>query len=98
MSWRAVASRKTHSMLRSIYSTAEGITKVCGLDGKKVYSATAPHSIKVCRGVIQGEIISPIFFILAMEQVFHTHDLNPWGITIDNHLLVSVLGCADDAD
>ena len=59
-------SRKTRAMFRDIYSAAEGMTRVKGLNGKYVYSKV----FKVRRGVVQGDIISPIFFILTMEQVF----------------------------
>ena len=49
------------------------------------------------RGVIQGDIISPIFFILVMEQLFRTHDPSPTGVTAGNYLQIGVLGYADDA-
>ena len=62
----AGASRKTRAMFRAIYAAAEGTARVRGLNGNQVYS----ESFKVRRGVIQGDIISPIFFILAMEQIF----------------------------
>ena len=90
---RAGASRKTRAMFRAIYAAAEGTARVRGLRGNKVYSA----SFKVRRGVIQGDIISPIFFILAMEQVFRLHDPSPAGVSIGNYLQIGVLGYADDA-
>ena len=89
----AGASRKTRAIFRAIYAAAEGIARVRGLHGDKVYSA----SFKVRRGVIQGDIISPIFFILAMEQLFRTHDHSPVGIKLGNYLQVGVIGYADDA-
>ena len=52
---------------------------------------------EVRRGVIQGDIISPIFFILAMEQIFRLHDKDGDGVTLGNHLHIGVLGYADDA-
>ena len=57
------ASRKTRTIFRAIYADAEGMARVKGLDGRYVYS----KSFKVRRGVVQGDIISPIFFILVME-------------------------------
>lgn len=89
----AGASRKTRTMFRAIYRAAEGTARVRGLDGKHVYS----ESFQVRRGVIQGDIISPIFFILAMEQIFKMHDPSPDGIALDNYLRLSTLGYADDA-
>ena len=89
----AGASRKTRAMFRAIYAAAEGTARVRGLNGNQVYS----ESFKVRRGVIQGDIISPIFFILAMEQIFRVHDPSPAGMTVGNYLHVGVLGYADDA-
>ena len=91
---KAGASRKTHAMFRAIYAAAEGMARVRGLDARHVYS----KSFKVRRGVVQGDIISPIFFILAMEQVFRSHDSNKShaGASIGNYLQVGVLGYADD--
>ena len=88
----AGASRKTRAMFRAIYKAAEGTARVRGLDGKHIYSAT----FKVRRGVVQGDIISPIFFILAMEQLFRVHDKNPTGVPIGNYLQIGTLGYADD--
>ena len=90
---RAGASRKTRAIFRAIYAAAEGIARVRGLDNKQVYSA----SFKVRRGVIQGDIISPIFFILTMEQIFRVHDASPAGVSVGNYLHGGVLGYADDA-
>ena len=89
----AGASRKTRAIFRSIYKAGEGIARVRGLNGSTIYS----ESFKVRRGVIQGDIISPVFFILAMEQIFRMHDCDGDGITVVNHLHVRVLGYADDA-
>ena len=49
------------------------------------------------RGVIQVDIISPILFILALEQIFRTHDRSPAGVQVGNYLQIGVLDYADDA-
>ena len=68
-------------MFRAIYRDAEGIARVSGLHGNKIYS----KAFKVLRkGVIQGDIISPIFFILAMEQIFRVHDPSAEGVSVGN--------------
>ena len=89
---KAGASRKTRAMFRTIYKAACGMARVRGLNGKTIYS----KSFKVRRGVVQGDIISPVFFILAMEQIFRLHDNEGDGVAVGNHLHIGVLGYADD--
>ena len=49
------------------------------------------------RGVIQGDITSPLFFILALELILKTHDLIPGkGVEFGGEN-VHTLGYADDA-
>ena len=52
---------------------------------------------EVRRGVIQGDIISPIFFILALDQLFQEHDIYGDGVAVGRILHLRVLGYADDA-
>ena len=40
---------------------------------------------QVRRGVIQGDIISSIFFILVMEQLFRVHENTNESVTIGNY-------------
>ena len=80
-------------MFRAIYQAAEGTARVRGLNGRTIYS----ERFKVRRGVVQGDIISPVFFVLAMEQIFRLHDNEGDGITMGNHLNIGVLGYAHDA-
>ena len=89
----AGASRKTRAIFRAIYQAAEGTARVRGLNGLTIYS----KAFKVRRGVIQGDVMSPIFFVLAMEQIFRLYDDNRDGVTLGNHLHIGVLGYADDA-
>ena len=51
----------------------------------------------VSRGVVQGDIISPILFILALDQLFKAHDVLGTGVKWDSGLQIRVLGYADDA-
>ena len=90
---RAGASRKTRAMFRAIYRSAAGTARVNGLDGKKLFSKT----FKVSRGVIQGDIISPIFFILALDQLFQERDIYGEGQAVGDIITLRVLGYADDA-
>ena len=90
---RAGASRKTRAMFRAIYSAATGIARVRHTDGKCIYS----EPFKVRRGVIQGDIISPVLFILALDQIFQAHDKSGEGVKAGSILRVRTLGYADDA-
>ena len=69
----AGASVKTRRMFRAIYKAASAVTKVSDVDGKEVMSN--PFSID--RGVVQGDITSPLYFILALELILREHDKNP---------------------
>ena len=72
------------AMFRAIYAAAEGTARVRGLNGKQLYSAT----FETRRGVIQGDIISPIFFILALEQLLRVYDTAPKGVRVGNYLQI----------
>ena len=90
----AKASRKSREIFRVIYKITTGIARVRDTDGKYVYSG----SFQVRRGVIQGDIISSILFILALDQLVQTADRSRTGVKYDSFLRISVLGYghADD--
>ena len=79
-------------MFLAIYAAAEGTARVRGLNDKTLRI----ESFKVRRGVIQGGIVSPIFFILALKQLFRTHNPSPTGVQVGNYLQIGTLGYADD--
>ena len=89
---KAGASRKSRAIFRAIYKAATGIARVRGVDGKYELSG----KFNICRGVIQGDIISPVLFILALDQLVQTVDKAGTGIRC-GVLKVRVLGYADDA-
>ena len=89
---KAGASRKSRALFRSIYEAATGTAKVLGLDGKNSYS----HTFNIERGVIQGDIMSPIFFIIALDQLLQEHDKGGQGIKVGNINEIRMLGYADD--
>lgn len=84
---KAGASRKTHVTFRAIYAAAEDTSWLRGLNGEHIYNAR----FKVRRGVVQGDIVFPIFFIPVMEIICHTHDKNPTGVTLGSFLQVGTL-------
>ena len=89
----AKARPKTRAIFRSIYRSATARTKVKGTDGQSVLSAKFP----VRRGVIQGDLTSPIYFIIALEAILRRYDnINGKGIDFGGARL-HTLGYADDA-
>ena len=89
----ANASIKTRRMFRAIYDAANAVTKVSDVAGSTTYSKPFP----IRRGVVQGDITSPIYFILALEAILRAHDTNPnKGVSFGGQI-VHTLGYADDA-
>ena len=89
---KAGASAKSRAIFRAIYEAASGIARVRGIDGQAVYS----EEFDVGRGVIQGDIMSPILFILALDQIIQQHDVEGRGMRCGRILRIKVLGYADD--
>lgn len=85
---RAGATNKTRAMIKALYEAATIRIKI----GKEY---TDP--IKICRGVIQGDISSPLIFIIVLNDVFIHADaiVKPEGIKMMGKS-VSTLGFADD--
>ena len=90
----ATAKPKTRAIFRSIYTSATTKTKVKDTQGKHVYSESFP----VRRGVIQGDITSPLYFIIALETILRAHDniIGGKGVEFGGTNL-HTLGYADDA-
>ena len=67
---KAKVSRKCRAIFRAIYEAASGKVRVNGTLGKKILSE--PFDIQ--RGVVQGDIVSPVLFILALDLLIQTYD------------------------
>ena len=89
----AGASIKTRRLFRAIYQAASAVTKVQGVDGKVVYSTPFP----IRRGVVQGDITSPLYFIIALEAILRKHDRHQHKGVSFGGTTVATLGYADDA-
>ena len=97
----AGASRKSRAIFRAIYKAATGMARVKGVDGRTMFS----QSFEIGRGVIQGDIISPVLFILALDQIMQKYDqggpgkggARGKGLKCGRMLRLKVLGYADDA-
>ena len=68
-------------------------TKVAAPDDKKVKSAL----FDIRRGVVQGDITSPLYFILVLESIMRKYDERlDKGVTLGD-TIVHTLGYADDS-
>ena len=62
---RAGASNKLRALFRTVYSSVTADTTVAGADVKFIKSDVFP----IRRGVLQGDITSPVYFILALGLI-----------------------------
>ena len=67
---KAGASNKTRAMFRAMYAAASAYTAIADTDGGKVRS----KKFQINRGVVQGDIVSPLYFILALQLILERHD------------------------
>ena len=89
----AGASHKSRALFRAIYHAASATTRVQSTDGTTVMSDPFP----IDRGVVQGDITSPLYFILALELILREHDcISGKGVRFGD-IRVDTLGYADDA-
>jgi hypothetical protein len=89
--FEAGASEKSRAMFRAIYSKAAAVVRVTAADGTAVHS----EEFSVDRGVIQGDIFSPLCFIIALEAIMRKH--GGAGTQSVLGLLIDRLEYADDA-
>ena len=84
---------KIRAIYRAIYKAASAYTTVPSTDGKQVKS----KSFAIRRGVVQGDITSPLYFILALELILRRHDkFAGKGVPL-GAVMVHTLGYPDDA-
>ena len=82
-------------MARAVYASASAFTTVQDAEGTRVKTDEFP----IKRGVLQGDIMSPLFFILALEYILRLHDNTQGkGVSLSSTppTRVSTLGYADD--
>ena len=63
----AGASDKSIAMFRAVYSRAKGAVRVTGADGSRLIS----REFDIGRGVLQGDLISPLYFNISSNNSRH---------------------------
>ena len=89
-------SSKLRRIVQSIFLAATGCVRITKPDGCQ--ETSEPFSIS--RGVLQGDIFSPVAFITGLMHIFKVHDMKDSGVTVgsDSHkVTVRSLEYADDA-
>ena len=64
-----VLSHKVRAMFRAVYAQAKARVRVVDSAGARVYS----EPFRICRGVVQGDIFSPLCFIMALELIMRRY-------------------------
>ena len=92
----AGVSVKVRRIIQGIFSVAQGCVRQRSADG----SFTESELFDILRGVLQGDIFSPVTFIIGLWLIFKRHDLPNSGITVGKppfQVHISSLEYADDA-
>ena len=90
----AVTSVKSRAIFRAIYREALVTTRVVDMDDKYVQSKPFP----IRRGVVQGDITSPLFFVLSLHLILMCHDnVSDKGVPFAGDI-IHTLPYADDVD
>ncbi len=80
-------------LVKSIYSSAKVRVRLQEPGGYRSYSRNIP----IKRGVIQGDIPSPVCFLVALDKLLKDHGMLNMGIALTNNLSIAELEYADDA-
>ena len=80
-------------LVKAIYKSAAVRVRLHEVGGNRSYS----RSIPIRRGVIQGDIPSPVVFVVALDRLLKEHGSLHTGLIITPNLTLSDLEFADDA-
>ena len=92
----AGVSVKIRRMIQAIYRVAQGCVRITTADGNSEFSDV----FDIDRGVLQGDIFSPVAFIAGLWRIFSVHDKPGAGISLGSapySVHISDLAFADDA-
>ena len=89
-------STKLRRIVQAIFSAASGCVRITKPGGCQEIS----EPFNISRGVLQGDIFSPVAFITGLMHIFETHDIKNAGVTVGSapyQLTITSLEYADDA-
>ena len=92
----AGVSTKIRRIIQSIFNAATGCVQFRNPNG----SSNTSEAFNISRGVLQGDIFSPVAFIVGLWRIFTLHDQPNAGITLGDapyEVTISKLEYADDA-
>ena len=87
---------KVRRIVQAIFAAPTGVVRIRQADG--IVELSNPFNI--ARGVLQGDIFSPIAFIAGLDRIFRRHDVHTAGVTVgsgDSSMKMSKFEYADDA-
>ena len=79
--------------VKSIYNSAEVRVRLQEPGGYRSYSRNIP----IKRGIIQGDLPSPVCFHVALDKLPKDRGMLNMGIALTNNLSIAELEYADDA-
>ena len=83
---------KIRAMFRAVYQSATAFTTTSGTGDEEIRSGKFP----INRGVLQGDITSPLYFILALELIMRKYDARQDKGVSFMEIMLHTLGYADD--
>ena len=92
----AGVSSKLRRIVQAIFRVAHGCVRIRNNDG----TFSESEQFDISRGVLQGDIFSPVAFIAGLWQIFTKHDTPGAGVTVGKSpyaVSISKLEYADDA-
>ena len=69
---------KVRRIVQAIFAAATGVVRIRQADG----SVELSNPFNIARGVLQGDIFSPIAFIAGLDRIFRRHDVHTAGVTV----------------
>ena len=87
---------KVRRIVQAIFAAATGVVRLRQPDGTMALS----EPFDIARGVLQGDIFSPVAFIAGLDWIFRLHDVPNPGVTVgvyESSTIMSKFEYADDA-